>query len=117
MKPATKAGEQIVAPPLLPSEITNAVRQRVRRSELLIEDARGALAHFLGLPVELHAPRGLYEQALLVAVEYSLPATYDAQYIVLSELLGATFWTADERLFNATSRRMPFVRWIGDYPA
>lgn len=108
-------GEPIVAPPVLPSEITNALRQKVRRGQLLFQDARAALFWFLALPVELHAPPTLYERALVVAVERGLPATYDAQYVVLSELLGATFWTADERLFNATASRMPFVHLLRDF--
>ena len=48
--------------------------------------------------------------------ELGLPATYDAQYVVLAEEVGASFWTADKRLFNATAGGRPFVRWIGNYP-
>jgi predicted nucleic acid-binding protein len=36
-------------------------------------------------------------------------------YIALAELLGATLWTADQRLLRALSGRLPFVRWIADY--
>ncbi len=108
--------EEFMAPPLLASEITNIARQHVRRGLIQLGEARDILAGFLAMPIALQAPAMLYERSLLLAVERGLPATYDAQYLVLSELLGATFWTADERLFNATSSRMPFVHWIGNYP-
>lgn len=109
------SSEEFIAPPLLPSEITNIARQHVRRGLIQLDEAREILAGFLAMPIALQAPATLYTRSLLLAVERGLPATYDAQYLVLSQLLGATFWTADARLVRATSARMPFVRWIGDY--
>jgi predicted nucleic acid-binding protein len=35
-------------------------------------------------------------------------------YVALCELLGATIWTADQRLLHAIATTLPFVRWIGD---
>jgi predicted nucleic acid-binding protein len=107
--------EQLVAPPLLPSDITNAVRQRIRRGDILPDEGPALLADFLAIPVVLHASELLYQRALAIAVDLGLSATYDAQYVALSELLGAAFWTADERLFNAAASRMPFVNLIRDY--
>lgn len=111
------SSEEFIAPPLLPSEITNIVRQHVRRGLIQRDEAREILDGFLAMPIALQAPATLYERSLLLAVERGLSATYEAQYIVLSELLSATFWTADVRLFRVTAPRMPHVRWIGDYPA
>ena len=42
------------------------------------------------------------------------PASYDSHYIALAESLGCELWTADERLWNAASRTMPWVRWLGE---
>jgi predicted nucleic acid-binding protein len=112
---AARAGEVIVAPSLLASEITNNVRQRLRRGELDLAAARGHLARFLAIPIELETRSALYDRALVLAHDYGLAAAYDAQYVATAELAGATFWTADQRLIRALRGDVPFVRWIGDY--
>ena len=112
---ALGAAEPIIAPPLLPSEVTNVIRQRLRQGELDRAAARAVLARFLAIPIALQAPETLYDHALVLADEYNLPAVYDAHYVALAELLGATFWTADQRLLRALGGRIPFVRWIADY--
>ena len=114
---ALSRNESIIAPPLLPSELTNIARQHVRRGRIELADAAAAINRFFALPIDLQSPRPLYERALALAVAVGLPATYDAQYVALSELAGASLWTADERLFNATAPRMPFVHLLQDYPS
>lgn len=115
------ASERIIAPPLLPIEVTNIVRQRMRRvkpparTPLSIAEAREALEHFLALPVELDLPYGLHQTALGLADAHGLPAAYDAHYIALAQMLGCEFWTADRNLATAVQDKLPFVRWIGDY--
>jgi predicted nucleic acid-binding protein len=42
------------------------------------------------------------------------PTAYDAQYLALAERLACDFWTADERLFNAASQQLPYVKWVGN---
>ena len=74
-----RAAEQMVAPPLLPIEVTNVLRQRMRRPEpLSLGDARSRLQQFLTYPITLSAPPGLYESALALADAQNLPAAYDA---------------------------------------
>jgi predicted nucleic acid-binding protein len=115
LREALGAAEPIVAPPLLPSEVANIIRQRLRQGLVRLDEARTLLVQFLALPIRLQAPGALYDRALVLADEHDLPAVYDAQYVALAELLGATFWTADQRLLRALGGRLPFVRWIGDY--
>ncbi|SRR5579884_303843 len=107
--------EPIVAPPLLPSEVANIIRQRQRQGQVQLDEARALLAQFLTMPIALQAPETLYDRALVLADQHSLPAVYDAHYIALAELLGATLWMADQRLLRAIGSRLPFVRWIGAY--
>jgi predicted nucleic acid-binding protein len=116
LRTAVESSELLTAPPLLPSEVTNGVRQQVRRGFVGPQEAPSLLARFFAVPIELQTPEHLYERALALAIELGLPATYDAQYLVVSQSLGATFWTADERLFNATASRLPFVHLLRDYP-
>ena len=46
---------------------------------------------------------------------FNLPRAYDTAYLALARLRNCEFWTADERLFNAVSRELDWVRWLGDY--
>lgn len=115
LRTALGAAEPIIAPPLLPSEVANVIRQRMRQGTLDRAQARAVLARFLAIPIALQAPAALYDRALVLADEHGLPAVYDAHYVALAELLGATLWTADQRLLRALSGRLPFVRWIADY--
>jgi predicted nucleic acid-binding protein len=46
-------GEQMVAPHLLPLEVTNSLRQKMRRRNLPLNAARSALDQLLALPILL----------------------------------------------------------------
>jgi predicted nucleic acid-binding protein len=115
LRDALGVAEPLVAPPLLPSEVANVIRQRLRQGQVRLDEARALLAQFLTLPIRLQAPETLYDRSLVLADQHNLPAIYDAYYVALAELLGATLWTADRRLLRALGGRLPFVRWIGDY--
>jgi len=73
--------EPIVAPPLLPYEVTDILRLRLRASAPLpLEHALVFLDDFLSVPIELRNPPGLHRRALMLADTYGLPAAYDAHY-------------------------------------
>lgn len=115
---AVQTREPIVAPPLLPLEVTNILRQRMRTREgLSLVDATRHLDDFLALSIGYHNPAGLHHQALVLADALGLPATYDAHYLALAEHLHCELWTDDQRLLRHVAERLPFVRWIGDHPA
>jgi predicted nucleic acid-binding protein len=112
------ANQPIVAPPLLPLEITNILRQRMRTQDgISLTRATEHLAAFLALPIEFHNPAGLHHEALVLADALDLPATYDAHYLALAEHLGCELWTDDQRLIRRVATSLAFVRWIGDHPA
>ncbi len=114
---ALGAGESIVAPTLLPLEVTNILRQRMRAKDgLSLTEAVRQLGDFLDFRIELHNPVGLHFQALVLADALGLPATYDAHYLALAEHLGCELWTDDQRLIRHVASSLPFVRWIGDHP-
>ena len=115
LRSALEQSEPIVAPPLLPSEVANIVRQRQRQGQLELSDARALLAQYLAVPIAYEAPDALYDHALVVADRHDLSAIYDAQYVALAELLGATLWTADRRLLRSLRGSLTFVRWLADY--
>ena len=70
---------------------------------------------FLSLFITTPTPGNLYDRALQIADQFNLGAVYDAHYLALAQLLGCDLWTADQRLINTVSGKLPFVRWIGDY--
>jgi predicted nucleic acid-binding protein len=107
--------EPVVAPALLPSEVTNILGQRMRRTQMPLQVARQLLADFLALLITLATPAGLHDRALELADQHDLSAAYDAHYLALAQLLGCDLWTADQRLVNAVGIALPFVKWIGDY--
>jgi predicted nucleic acid-binding protein len=113
-----QVGQSIVAPPLLPLEVTNILRQRMRATPgLSLIDATAQLDDFLTLPIDYRNSMGLHHQALVLADALGLPATYDAHYLALAEHLGCELWTDDQRLIRQVATSLPFVRWIGDHPA
>jgi predicted nucleic acid-binding protein len=115
---AFQADELIVAPDLLPLEVTNILRQRMRGEDgISLTEAARQLDIFLALRIEFHNPTGLHFQALVLADALGLPATYDAHYLALAEHLGCELWTDDQRLMRNVASSLPFVRWIGDHPA
>ncbi|MEJ7654986.1 MAG: type II toxin-antitoxin system VapC family toxin, partial [Chloroflexia bacterium] len=71
--------ENVVAPPLLVSEVVNAIRRRMFREALPLSEARQFVSAFLDVPKTLWSPDRLYIRALEVAEEYNLPAAYDTQ--------------------------------------
>jgi predicted nucleic acid-binding protein len=112
---SAQAAEPIVAPPLLPFEIANILRQRMVRQGMSLSAADQLMADFLTFPINLTAPPGLYQQALAIADTHQLPAAYDAHYVALAQQLGGELWTDDQRLLRALTGRLTFVKWIGDY--
>jgi predicted nucleic acid-binding protein len=115
------SGDSLIAPPLLRMEITNIIRQRMRRakppevSPITSSEAREVLRRFLEMSVGVDVPRPSDERALELAIRYELSPTYDAYYLALSELLDCELWTADRRLYGAVGGKLPLVRWIGDF--
>ena len=111
-----RAGEPIVAPPLLPLEVTNILRQRMRaQGGLSLAEAIVHLDDFLVFPIKVHNPPRLHYQALALAVAHGLPATYDAHYLALAQHFGCELWTDDLRLLRQVGDNLPFVRALGDF--
>jgi len=105
----------VIAPPLLSIEITNFIRQLMRRSDLSIRDAQTLLARLLAVRITLVAPDGLYAEALAIAYRHGLPAVYDAHYLAVAELNFCPLWTDDRRLLRSLGGRVERVHWIGDF--
>jgi predicted nucleic acid-binding protein len=117
---ALNAGDEIVAPALLPIEVSNVVRQRVRAGALTAQQAMRRMVGFNGLPISIAAGsdfelRSLTLRALSLANEFDMAASYDAHYVALAEMYGCDLWTADDRMVNLLWTHLPFVRALADF--
>ena len=99
-------GADLVAPHLMPVEVTSALRNAERRQFLTSEQA--ALTHqdLVELDVELHAFEPLASRvwALRQAV-----SPYDAWYVALAERLESPLATLDRRLARTADARCEFA--------
>ena len=106
---------EAVAPRLLAYEVTSVLRRKAARGLLTLEEARDALEAALALPITLIDLPNLSQQAFELATRFNRPTAYDSHYLALAEHFDCHFWTADERLCNATKDQFPRIRWLGDY--
>jgi len=92
---AALTGADLAAPSLLPFEVANIIRRHELTSRITADQAVQAHVDLVALPVE-HWP---YEPLAPRVWELRRNLTaYDAGYVALAELLGATLVTLDRRL-------------------
>lgn len=101
----------LIAPPLFPYEVMNALLKAIRRGRLSPEDGREMMDIFqeLGIPVA-EAPR---QRVWELAYNFHL-SSYDGSYLALAEARETDLLTGDHRLYNAVRDRLSWVHWIED---
>jgi predicted nucleic acid-binding protein len=90
--------ESLHAPHLLDVEVAQVLRRFVLRGELAPERARQALEDLGALPLERYSHEILISRVWIL--QENLTA-YDATYVALAEILGATLLTRDGRILRA----------------
>jgi predicted nucleic acid-binding protein len=90
--------EELAAPELVDLEVTSALRGLLRAGKLDERRADLALADLHRLPMRRASHRGLVTRCWELRDNLSI---YDASYVALAELLGATLLTTDDRLARA----------------
>ena len=101
---ARLAGQDLVAPPLLWSEVVSTLREHAWRQDISGQQAARSLDAFLAAPIRRHGPRRLAREAWWVAEELGWAKTYDAEYVALARLEGCRLLTRDERLRRGATR-------------
>ncbi len=96
--------EELVAPPLLWSEVRSVLHEAVWRKDISEEQGRRSLTAFTRSKVRERNPKTLGETAWRIASELGFAKTYDAEYLALAELLGCRFVTLDARLQRGAAR-------------
>ena len=100
----------LVAPSLLFYEVTNGLYQQEKNKYLSPETIWKSLEYSLDLPITLVNEKNLHLRAREIAIQYNLPATYDAHYLALAEWMDIDLWTADMRLVKAV--KSFGLRWV-----
>ncbi len=109
-----QTGQRLVAPTLLYYEVSNALYKYVRQKTLSSATAQQLMENALHLDIDLVTYPELHQEALRLAHEWRLPATYDAHYLALARRLQAPFWTADRRLARLVRPHFPHVHLLGE---
>ena len=106
-----------VAPHFMPVEVTNVLLQRVKRSDLRIEEGTRMVETLLSSDIELYHTHKLNNRALELAHQLGQGAVYDCHYLALAELLDREMWTADERYYRCASLGASRLRLLSEFVA
>ena len=103
------AGEDLVAPQLLWSELGSTLHELRWRGAVSPELAFSAFERFGKAPIAQRRPGRLAAEAWSVADELGWAKTYDAEYVALARLLDCRLVTTDARLRRGASRSVAVV--------
>lgn len=106
---------QLVAPTLLRYEVISVIRKAVVQSRITTSEAASAINIFFAQSIIYEVSDALLLRGYDFATQLGRPVAYDAQYLAVAERYQCDFWTADERLFNAVSNTLPWVKWLGNF--
>lgn len=105
-------GQSLFAPELMPFEVSNILRRQVLAGLLDASSATLAHADLLALPVDLYPYAGLGDRVWQLRGNLT---SYDASYVALAEILGATLVTLDNRLARAHRTRCAIITYPGQH--
>ena len=57
----------------------------------------------------------LLKRGYELATRLNRPTAYNSRYLAVAERLQCEFWTADERMFNAVTQDLNWVKWLGSF--
>jgi predicted nucleic acid-binding protein len=116
LKDAGAKGAKLIAPPFFVCEADSAIRKRVFDGKMTAPEAQKAYAIPDAAPVSIVDAPGMRQRAREIAEQFNQRAVYDATYIVLAELRGCEFWTADKSIYDAVKTTLSYVKYLPDYP-
>lgn len=105
-------GQSLFAPELMPFEVSNILRRQVLAGALDASSATLAHADLLALPVDLYPYAALGDRVWQLRGNLT---SYDASYVALAEVLGATLVTLDNRLARAHATRCAITAYPGPH--
>ena len=96
-------GHQLVAPTLVRSQALSALYEAARRGEISASEGLERVTRINSLKVRFLGDKVLQRTAWKVADELGWDATYEAEYVALTQLQADAFVTSDRRLARAVS--------------
>ena len=96
----TASGEELHAPRLMASEVTNALWRKARAGQIERADAGTALALLPDMPLLWNDDETVCADAVRLALALDHPV-YDCIYLALAHRIGAVMLTADRRFVTA----------------
>ena len=100
---ALRQRARLIAPELLVAECANILCKKVRRNEILKDEALLAARLLQSAEIELLPTRSLFEAATRISIEIDHPA-YDCVYLALAVENKCQFVTADEHFLRKLRR-------------
>ncbi|WP_017559227.1 type II toxin-antitoxin system VapC family toxin [Nocardiopsis baichengensis] len=94
--------EEVAAPYLVDTEVMSALLGLVRGRKLSEPQAEAAMAHYRALPIDRYETAPLWPR---IKVLHANLSAYDATYVALAEVLGATLITSDARIARSGAAR------------
>lgn len=95
------AGHELLAPPLLISEVTSSLSELTYRGDIPPDRGRAYVERLSALPITIERPADLAILAWDLARSLGWAKTYDAEYIALAVSQNAAMVTLDARLGRA----------------
>jgi predicted nucleic acid-binding protein len=95
---------ELIAPSLMWSEATSALRELCWRGQIEREDAERTFERLLDAPIRKREPHALRRTAWEIAEGLGWAKTYDAEYLALGRLTGSQVVTLDARLLRGAAR-------------
>jgi predicted nucleic acid-binding protein len=108
-------GLRLLAPDLINAEVGNVLWKYHKFQGLMKSDVWEALEGFKGLDLTVTPSILLLDEAVNLAIEYGR-TVYDALFILLALRENCQLLTADERLVNAVSQKLPQVTLLSAWP-
>lgn len=101
------AGNRLLAPTLLRSQVLAQLYRDVRRGLLDRREANARLDYLRGLPIRLLGDRVLQSVAWQLADQLGWPDTFVAEYLALTQLQADALVVEDPALAEAARRVVP----------
>lgn len=98
---------ELLAPTLLRSQTLSALHEAVQRGEIAADVARERVARIGRMPIRLLGDAVLRRRAWEVADRLGWAATYDAEYVALTQLQADAFVTLDAELARRVEGIVP----------
>ena len=107
-------GVAIMAPTLLPYEVTNALWQYEQNGELSTDAVVRSLNRMNLLRIQLIGFDEMHHHALEIVRRFPERRAYDSHFLALADMLKCELWTTDSKMQNRVSRQLDWVRLVDE---